>query len=380
MKKMLIMLAVAMLLGSGCGNENKKESKAGKKPAKTVVKTTVKAEELINYVPSDTNGVINIDAERLVNLPLFTDLRKENADFKKSWLKFESELQKYGLKTSDLPSKVIMFFNVGPGTQDAAVLALSDKISEAKLVELLKASKAKVSFATKTIGGRKAYIVNKKDAKNKDKVAITYIKENLVLLCDENKAERFFEIVGKTKNNKLIAADKKADKKALVNILYVKNTKAAKAPVTAPGMAPPKNPADNVNSAIIALNLVGKKQKDLSLKANVECIDKENAAQLTGQMKMMIMMMTMQFAQNQKLSSAVTKAIKVDQKDKNVKINISASEDLMKQIQTEMEKKKKQAFARRMAPAPMMAPAKTAPRKAVTRSAAPTKVAPKAAK
>ena len=359
MKKMLIMLAAVLLLGSGCGNESNKEAKA---------------ENIINYVPAEANGVFKIDAERLLKLPLIEDLRKENKDFKDNWTKFESELKKYGLKTSDLPSKLIMFFNVGPGTQDAGVLALSEKINEAKLVKLLKANKTTVSYTEKTIAGRKAYIVSQKDEKNKDKVAITYIKENLVLLCDEKKAEQFFKAVGKTKNNKLIASDKKADKKALASVLYVKTAKAAPAP--APGMTAPQNPADTINSATIALNLVGNNQKDISLKADVECIDKTNAAQLAGQMKMMTMMMTMQFAQNQELSQALTEAIKVEQKEKNVNINISVPETLMKKIQAAMEEKKKQAQARRMAPAPV----RTAP-KAVRRSAAPVKAAPvKAAK
>jgi len=362
MKKMLIMLSAVLLLAGGCGNENKKDGKkAGKAAGKTVSENAVKAEELINYVPANTDGVISVDADRVVNLKLFKDLRKENAEFNKSWVKFESELQQYGLKITDLPSKLMMFFKVGPGTQDAGVLAISNKITEAKLVELLKASKADVSFIEKTIAGRKAYVVTKKAAANNDKVAITYIKENLVLLCDEKKAEQYYKVVGKTKNEKLIAADKKSDKKALVNLIFTKEAKAAPAPAPAKGMAPPQNPADTIKLALIALNLVGKNQKDISLKADLDFVDKTSASNMAGQLNMGIMIMSMQFAQDTKLVESIKKAIKIDQKEKNVKVDISVSEALMKKIQAAMEAKKKQAMARAMAPAPTPQPVKVVP-------------------
>ena len=346
MKKMLILLSAVIILAGGCCKN-------------------CKAEDLINYVPADADGVISVDADRLVNLSQLKDLRKENNDFDTNWTKFESELGKYGLKTSDLPSRIMVFFKAEAGTQNAGILAIT-KISEAKLVELLKANKDKVSYAVKTISDRKAYVITQKENKA-DTVVITYLKTNLVLICDENKAEQFCKAVGKAKNTKLIAASKKADQKALVNILFAKEAKAA-APAAAgktPMGMPAGNPADTVNSAVITLNLVGKTQKDISLKADLDCADANGAAQMAMQLKTFVMIMGMQMAQDPALSKSVTEAIKIDQKDSNIKIDVSISETLLNKIKTAVEERKKQAIAAKMAPAPApAAPVKTAPAKA----------------
>lgn len=342
MKKVLVLLSAVLLYVGGCCNN-------------------CQAKDLINYVPADTDGIIAVDAERLINLSHLQDLRKENNDFNKRWLTFESELQNYGLKTSDLPSKIIMFFKAEGGTQNAGILART-KITEAKLVDLFKLNKDKLSYTVKTIAGRKAYVIAKK-AKRDDTAVITYIEKDLVLICDENKAEYFCNAVGKTKNERLIAANKKADRKALIYILYVKNTKAKAAKAAPMG----GNPIDNLESAIIALNLVGKNQKDINLKADLTCIDVQNASQIAMQLKTLVMIMTMQIAQNPGLSKSITEAIVIDQKEKNVKINISISENLLQQIKASAEAKKKKALAAKkavtVAPAPVLAK-RTAPAKA----------------
>ena len=341
MKKMLILLSAVLILAGGCCNK-------------------CQAEDLINYAPANTDGVILIDSDRLINLSHFKELRKENTDFDANWTKFETELDKYGLKTNDLPSRVMVFFKAEPGTQNAGIIAVT-KIPEAKLVELLKANKDKVSYVVKTIADRKAYVITHKDKKT-DTVVITYLKTNLVLICDEDKAEQFCKTVGKTKNAKLIEANKKADQKALVNILFTKEAKPA-APAT-PGMPPQQGPMDSIKSAVITLNLVGKEQKDINLKADLDCADTNGAAQMAMQLKTFVMIMGMQVAQDPELSKSVTEAIKIDQKDSNIKIDISISEPLLNKIKAAAEEKKKQAMARRMAPAPMpAAPVKAAPAK-----------------
>ena len=361
MKKMLIVLSAVLLLASGCGNKTKTEN-------------------LINYVPADADGVVSVDSERLINLSQLQDLRKENSDFNASWIKLESELLKYGLKTSDLPSRLMIFFKVDAGTQNAAILAIT-KITEAKLINLLKANKATVSYSEKTIADHKSYVVIQKN-KEKDEVVITYLKNNLVLICDGDKAEQFFKVVGKTKNDKLIAASKKADPKALISVLYAKEAKAAPAVPAAPaapalGMPPMGGPLDNVKSAVIDLDLIGDKQKDINLKADLDCKDAKNASQMAMQLKTVVMIMGMQFGQDPALSKSLTEAIKIDQKESNIKINIAIPEALLKKIQASVEAKKKQVLARKSAPAPMPAgPVKAAPSKRVNaapRAAAPVK-------
>jgi len=357
MKKMLILLSAVIMLAGGCCNK-------------------CQAEDLINYVPADIDGVISVDADRLVNLSQLKDLRKENGDFDDNWTKFESELGKYGLKTKDLPSRIMVFFKAEPGTQNAGILAVT-KIPEAKLVELLKANKDKVSYVVKTISGRKAYVITRKD-KKADTVVISYLKTNLVLICDENKAEQFCKTVGKTKNAKLIAASKKADPKALVNILFAKEAKTAVPPVVTAGKdaaksamgMPAGNPADTVKSAVITMNLVGKEQKDISLKADLDCADANGASQMAMQLKTLVMIMGMQMAQDPALSKSVTEAIKIDQKDSNIKIDVSISETLLNKIKAAAEEKKKQALAAKKAAvaAPAAAPAET--------KTAPVKTAP----
>lgn len=339
MKKMLILLSAVMILAGGCCNN-------------------CKAEDLINYVPADIDGIISIDADRLVNLSQFKELRKENADFDANWTKFESELGKYGLKTSDLPSRMMVFFKAEPGTQNAGILAIT-KIPEAKLEDLLKTNKDKLSYVVKTISDRKAYVITMKENKS-DTMVIAYLKTNLVLICDENKAEQFCKTVGKAKNTKLIEANKKADQKALVNMLFVQEVKPNQA--SAPQGMSMMPAVDKIKSAVITLDLVGKNQKDIDLKADLECADVQNAEQMAMQLNMMVMGMSMQMAQDPALGKAITESIKVAQKASNVKINISVSEELLGKIKTAAEEKKKQVMAAKMSPQPMpAAPAKTAP-------------------
>ena len=332
MKKMLILLSAIILFASACSNKSQ-------------------AENLIDYVPADADGIVAIDAERLLKLPFLKSQRKDNAKFDDGWKKFESELKSYGLTTNDLPSKAMIFFKVEAGTQNAAILALT-KITEAKLISLLKANSKTVSFVEKTIAERKAYVITHKDKKN-DKVLVTYIKTNLVLICDNDKAEQFCKSVGKTKNAKLIAANKKADPKALLNIIYTKGAKTAPPVAPAPGMPPAGGPADSIKSAVIALDLVGKEQKDINLKADLDCTDLQAAAQMAMQLKTVVMIMTMQFAKDVALSQSVTEAIKINQKDNNIKINISISESLLEKIKTTMEENKKQVLAKRTAQVPV---------------------------
>ncbi|MBU8901536.1 MAG: hypothetical protein KOO69_02235 [Victivallales bacterium] len=329
MKKMLILLSAIILFASACSNKSQ-------------------AENLIDYVPADANGIIAIDAERLINLPFLKSQRENNAEFDNGWKKFESELKDYGLTTNDLPSKAVVFFKVDAGTQNAAILAIT-KITEAKLISLLKANSKTVSFVEKTIAERKAYVITHKDKKN-DQVLITYIKTNLVLICDDDKAEQFCKSVGKIKNTRLIAANKKADPKALLNIIYTKEAKTAPPAAPAPGMPPVGGLTDSITSAVIALNLIGKEQKDINLKADLEYTDPQAASQMAMQLKTGVMIMTMQFAKDATLSKSVTEAIKINQKDKNIKINISISESLLEKIKTTMEGNKKQVLAKRTAP------------------------------
>jgi hypothetical protein len=117
----------------------------------------------------------------------------------------------------------------------------------------------------------------------------------------------------------------------------------------------PSGPMDSVKSATIALDLVGKDQKDINLKADLECTNAQSAMQMTTQLKTVVMIMGMQLAQDPALGKSVTEAIKIEQKDANIKIDISISEPLLNKIKTAVEAKKKQALARKMAPAPMKA-------------------------
>ncbi|MDD5698309.1 MAG: hypothetical protein PHH77_06795 [Victivallaceae bacterium] len=343
MKKLLILLAAVMMFAGGCcGNQ-------------------CKAEDLINYVPADADGVVVVDAARLVDLRHFKDLRQDDADFNKNWLKFESELQTYGLKIADLPSKVMVFFQAEAGVQKAAVLAITN-ITEAKLVEMLKANSPKIVYKEQTIAGRKAYVVTQK-GETDNEVAATYLQSNLVLICDKDKAEYFYQAVGSKKNEQLVALNKNADSKALIYVLYAKTAAAEPAAAqpassTAPQAAPQTagGPLDNMKSAVVALNLSGKNQKDVSLKADLKCIDEQNAVQLVMQLKTFVMIATMQLAKDPALSKAVTEAIVIDQKNRDIKINVFASESLLDQLKNFIKVEKKQAAAQQVALTPKNAP------------------------
>lgn len=331
MKKLLVVISAVLVFVGGCCNN-------------------CKAEELINYVPANTDGALSVDAARVVKLPHLQDLRKQDKNFDQSWSNFEKELAKYGLTINDLPSRLMVFFKTDGGNQNAGILALT-KITEAKLLELAKANKEKITCTPKTYAGRKAYLIEQK-ANPENKAVISYIKPNLALICDDDKAEEYCKAVGTSQNAALIAANKKADQKSLIYLLY-SNSKAAAAPAN-PQMPP--NPMESLKSAVVTLNVLGKNQKDLNLKADIDCNNAQSAAQISTQMKTMLMFMTMQMAQNPDLSKAVTEAIVINQKAENIKIDVSVSESLMEDIKKYMEQQKKQkAMAATMAPAPMSA-------------------------
>ena len=332
MKKLLVVISAVLAFVGGCCNN-------------------CKAEELINYVPANTDGAVSVDAARMVKLSQLQDLRKQDKSFNQNWNKFEKELAKYGLTTDDLPSRLMIFFKADGGTQNAGILALT-KITEAKLLELAKANKDKVTCTPKTFAGRKAYLIEQK-ANPDNKAVISYIKPNLALICDDDKAEEYCKAVGTTKNAALVAADKKADQKSLLYLLY-SNSKAAVAKPANPQM--PANPMDSLKSAVVTLNVTGKNQKDLNMKADIDCSNVQSAAQISTQLKTMLMFMTMQMAQNPNLSKAITEAVAINQKAENIKIDVSISEGLMEDIKGYMEQQKKQkAMTASMAPAPMNA-------------------------
>ncbi|MFA6714302.1 MAG: hypothetical protein WCS27_02945 [Victivallaceae bacterium] len=322
-----------------------------------------KAEDMINFVPADAEGVVFMDAARLLKLSHLQDLRQDNAEFNDGWKEFEAQLKSYGLTQDDLPSQVMMFFKSDADTQNAGILALT-KITEKKLLEILKINKDKIDCTHKTFGGRKAYVIGQK-GKEEDKAVVTYLKSNLVLICDDDRAEDFCKNVGKTKNEKLMAADKKADKKALMYVLFA-NEKAAKpkADSNTPQQNPMNvNPLENIDSAMIALDLTGKDQKDLSLKADLKCTDAQNAAQMAMQLKTFVMIMGMQMGQDPELGKAVTEAIKIDQKDKDIKVDISISEEILGKLKELSKQKQQNAIAQgnaagAKAPAKAPAPAK----------------------
>lgn len=118
----------------------------------------------------------------------------------------------------------------------------------------------------------------------------------------------------------------------------------------------PANPMDSLKSAVVTLNVTGKNQKDLNMKADIDCSNVQSAAQISTQLKTMLMFMTMQMAQNPNLSKAITEAVAINQKAENIKIDVSISEGLMEDIKGYMEQQKKQkAMTASMAPAPMNA-------------------------
>ena len=339
MKKLFFLLSVAMLLIGGCCGNN------------------CNAEELINYVPADADGVVSVDSARLINLSHLKDFRKDDKNFDKSWNEFEAELAKFGLKPSDLPSQMMIFFKAEGDMEEAGILGLTD-ITEAKLLKIFDANKDKVSYTAKTIEGRKAYIVSRKMMED-DKAVITYIKPNLVLVCDEEKAGEMFKSVGKSTNKALIGLKAKADPKALITVLYEKEVKAAQ-PAQMTPMGP--NPMDSLKSAVLALNLSGKAQRDINLKGDVVCKDATAATQLAGQLKTLVMVMSMQMAQNPELSKMFTEAIKVEQKNDNVKLSISISEKLLNDTKAFIKQRSASMGAAPMQAAPIapVAPVKAA--------------------
>ncbi|MDD5599069.1 MAG: hypothetical protein PHV82_14070, partial [Victivallaceae bacterium] len=106
MKKLFILLAAVLVLAGVCC-------------------INCEAEDLINYVPADAEGVVFMDAARLLNLSHLQDLRQDSAEFNDGWKEFEAQLKTYGLTQADLPSQIMLFFKSDADTQNAGILALT---------------------------------------------------------------------------------------------------------------------------------------------------------------------------------------------------------------------------------------------------------------
>jgi hypothetical protein len=320
MKKLLFLLSVAMLVVGGCCNN-------------------CNAEDIIKYVPAGVDGIVSVDAARLVKLPHVDDLRKESENFADGWNDFELELKKYGLTKEDLPSRVVVFFKAEAEDQkEAGILALT-KITEAELVKLLKGNADKLTYKTEDISGRKAFVVTQK-VEESDKVAITYLEDNLVMICDPEKAKEYFASAGKKTNEKLSTLNAKADQKSLAYVLFTQK------PKDSPQEAQPNpmggNPVDKMVSAVVGMDITGKNQKDISLKADLTCVDAASASMMATQLKTFLMIMSMQFGGDPDLNKMFTDAVNIDQKDKIVKLDVSITETLINKLKDFSKAMKKQ--------------------------------------
>ncbi|MCP3968407.1 MAG: hypothetical protein GY750_07865 [Lentisphaerae bacterium] len=314
--------------------------------ALSMMAVTMFAADLISFVPNDAQGLVYLDVSRLINLQQVKDIRTKNKDFNNQWLDFEKSLQPLGLQLKDMPSEALMFFRMD---QSQFGIVAKSKINEAKLVSLLKTQKMpngkKAEYTVQTIAGRKVYIIKTDEdlpvgKGPKEEVAVTFLKPDVVLLTEKPQVNAILSGMGKGPSAKLSNAVKQIKRPALA--WMVCEQQPPKAPQGQPGQPVIANPMSSIKSIGISLDLTGKDQKDLSLNADVECINAQSASSLAMQLNGLMMMFVPQgFAGDPQLGSEVAKSIKLRPENSNVKIDVSVPELLLNKIQKYLEQRQK---------------------------------------
>lgn len=309
---------------------------------------TMFAAELTSFVPGDTQGLLYLDVNRLINLQQVKDMRSKNKDFNSKWIDFEKSLQPLGLQVKDMPSEALIFFRMDKS--QFGIIAKS-RINEAKLVSLLKTSKMpngkKAVYTTKNVKGRKVYFIEtNEDLTNpkgkKENVAVTFLKPDIVLITEKPQVSAILSGMGKGPSARLTSAVKQIRRPALAWMVCEQNPPQ---PVkNQQGQPVVANPMETIKSIGISLDLTGKAQKDLALNADIECVDAQAAASLSMQLSGLMMMFVPQgFAGDPQLGSEVAKSIKLRPEKNNVKIDVKVPELLLNKVQKYVEQRQQKA-------------------------------------
>jgi hypothetical protein len=327
MKKVLLLAAVAMLsvaLSAG--------------------------DELLKFVPKDVDVVVSVNAEKIINLPLFKDMR-EKADFQKDYKDLELKLKKYGYKPEQV-LKSAAFFGAKDGESG---LVADTAVKEATLEKMIKDGlfTEHVKVETKTIKGRKVFVatpVSPADVVKNN--MLTYLNPNVVLIADSKDFENILAATAKgnvTANKDLMARKTAVSKDAVIWAVF--DLPKSGQPAAAPAGPMGGNPADQISGGCVAVSFIGKDSNDIDLDATIECIDEKSANQTSMQVNMMKMMLVPQaFKGNPQLGMEMSNALNVTPQGKILKAKVSVPKALQDKIKAHVEKMKNQ-------PAPAAPPA-----------------------
>lgn len=306
------------------------------------------SDKLIDYVPSGVDGMVSIQVQKILGLPVFKDAVKSNKEFNEEYTEFEAELKKIGLSEKDMPSKAIVFFK-----QDGVFSGVVAKttVTEDKLQQLLTSDKFKddTKLVTKNIKGKKVFELGT------DTTAFTYLEPDVLLITDKSLVGQIID-AAKGDNKALLAKADSVNKDALVWFVYHGKAKENPQPQAGPG-----NPVDGVETVGASLDFTGKDQKDIVLDAEVTCKDEAAASGLGMQANGMVMMMVpMAFKEDPQLGMDASKAIKIETKGNKINAKVSVPKALHDRL-IEYSKKMQQKQQPQMNCAGGTCPAPAAP-------------------
>jgi hypothetical protein len=302
--------------------------------------------KLLNYIPVGTDGVVSIKIKQIMDVPVFKEKRTTDPELKKQWAVFETELKKYGLNVSDLPTQALIFFSKDKNLNGAVI---KTSLSEKRFVEILKKEQANRPnlYTTRKLAGKTVYVMNEKllkdnnmSVKQNNVPALTFVTADIAIISDNKTLDK---VVSSIKNNNdtvktLMNKSASVNHNALVWLVFRNNSPAA---APQPGQRP--GPMDGITGVGLSLDFTGAKKRDLGLDAMVSCRDANAAAGLGMQMQGLIMMgSAMAFKDNPQLGGEIGQAIKVKPNGSNVSIKISVPETLGTKLQKYIAEKKTQ--------------------------------------
>ncbi len=314
--------------------------------------------ELMKYVPTGVDGVLSLQIAEIMNLPQIAEMRQENKEFAAKWTLFESELQKLGLKISDLPTEALVFFQEDRSKGGAIVKTPIDEAGFKKLLDAQQQKESKVVYQVKNIAGQKVYILQGTGLEQinnagKNSAAVAFLRPNIAVITDSGAIGAILnqhEQAGA--GDKLRHCARSLKQPGLAWVAFVSRSK----PDDADGNQ--LSPLRNIESVAVSLNLSGEHKKDMLLDAELVCADNNAASMLAMQAQGMIMFFTAQsFQNNPQLGADISQAVSIKPDGNKIIVTINIPEKLGSDL-TEYVKQLQQ---QRKRTAPVGTAAKTAP-------------------
>ena len=316
---------------------------------------------LLNYVPKEANVLVSVDCGRIINLPLFKDLRKKSPEFDKSYAEVETKLKAQGLQMDKLVENALIYAVIEKQTYGSI---FKTQVKEAQMEKLFADMANPVATVDASfIKGKKVFILKSQDYSNplssammqgaapERLSAMIYLKDDIVLLTEKDKLQTLLELV---KSGNASSSKKLMDRKAFVNkdallwvVFEMPEQKAAQAkPENTSPAAAPVPETNKIKGGSLSLAFTGPEGRDISVDSSIECKDAQSAMMYAMQAQGAIMMtVSMSLSDKPQLASDIGNAVKIEAKDKNIIAKVTISKALQDSIEKLVEEKQKAAPA-----------------------------------